>query len=609
MGVPKNLNELSYTTGVGWVKFTRFVKASWFSIVFRIVVLLLLNVGAYILLEWMNDGMYKRFKIFILLANMVVLLVFLPSLHVTRASARLGAKAIAESAAISHTLFAKNYVVVVSISIMIVLLLAMSIYFIPYFFLTTDMNVNKSQKFIYIFLIVFIYAMLFLSYGDYLMRLYHKIQNIPFIPSKNILEAIANMLKFTVLYLLICLPIDAFKLSKSIVLGRFGFLGVASLVLVVLVFLFLILYGGKIRDGTFKLNKRLTVLLKDEVYLTHQTNLGFYDDVILWDFENDDVMKETTGGKNLAILTPDGIDPILSDEELNGAHISILNGWWGENVAVPKTIRQFVGGEIGYDVVLDRAKRYLHDDVYLNIKAWLVLPEERPTVEREYVVEGMEQGCRDKVMDELIKGENDEDGENKAKRESELSQYPESGDLDKNRYKLLRMSERIHRINYSLSMWFYIAPLTENYRHEMNILNFSNKIVVSLGTDGTVIYVDVDSKLNDTELRHDRNPNYAKNHRKGRVAKRVFALDTFAHQRWNHLALTTDHGGKMNAFVNGVLVATNNSVDPDLGANNHMIYLGEKNGAKGMIKAVYYYNKVLTKSDVELLNNNMPIAV
>lgn len=604
MKVPKNLDELSHSTSVGWVKFTRFVEASWFSIVFRVVVLLALNVGTYLFLEWLNDGAYKRFKIFILLANMVVLLVFLPSLHVTRASARMAAKSAAN---VSGTMFAKNYVVVVAVSIMVILLLAMSIYFIPYFFLTTDTNVNKGQKFVYIFLIVFIYSMLFLSYGDYMMRLYKKIQNIPFVPNKNVLEAIVNMVKFAVLYVLICLPIDVFKLSKSVVLGRFGVMGVAVLALVVLVFLFLILYGGKIKDGTFKLNKSLTVLRKDEVYLTHQTNLGFYDDVIVWDFENDDVMKETAGGKDLAILKPGDLEPVLSDEELNGAHVSILNGWWGENVAVPKTIRQFVGGEIDLDVVFERAKRYLHDDVYLNIKAWLVLPEERPAVERDYVVEGL---CdRKSVMHEIASGEND-NSESATKREWERPSIPPPpDDLGRKRYKLLRMGERIHRINYSLSLWFYIAPLTENYRHEMNILNFSNKVVVSLGTDGTVIYVDVDSRLNEQQLRSDKNPNTAKNKVKGRVAKRIFALDTFAHQRWNHLALTTDHEGRMNAFMNGILVATNDDVRPDLGPNNHMIYLGEKGGAKGMVKAVYYYNKVLTKTDVELLYKKMHVAV
>lgn len=604
MKVPKNLDELSHSTSVGWVKFMRFVEASWFSIVFRVVVLLALNVGAYLFVEWLNDGAYKRFKIFILLANMVILLVFLPSLHVTRSSARLAARS---AAAAGSTMFAKNYVIVVAISIMILLLLAMSVYFIPYFFLTTETNVNKSQKFVYIFLIVFIYSMLFLSYGDYLMRLYRKIQNIPFIPSKNVLEAVANMVKFAVLYLLICLPIDVFKLSKSVVLGRFGVLGVAVLVAVVLVFLFLILYGGKIKDGTFKLNKALTVLRKDEVYLTHQTNLGFYDDVIVWDFESDDVMKETAGGKDLAILKPGDLEPVLSDEELNGAHVSILNGWWGENVTVPKTVRQFVGGEIELEDVFERAKRYLHDDVYLNIKAWLVLPEERPAVERDYVVEGL---CdRESVMREIASGE---DGESATARELEWERPsipPPPDDSDRKRYKLLRMGERVHRINYSLSLWFYIAPLTENYRHEMNILNFSNKVVVSLGTDGTTIYVDVDSRLNERQSRHDKNPNLAKNKVKGRVAKRVFALDTFAHQRWNHLTLTTDHEGRMNAFMNGVLVATNDDVRPDLGPNNHMIYMGEKGGAKGMVKAVYYYNKVLTKTDVGLLYNKMHVAV
>ena len=270
----------------------------------------------------------------------------------------------------------------------------------------------------------------------------------------------------------------------------------------------------------------------------------------------------------------------------------------------------------GKRVISSKIERKLFDPSVVQkkinkkgVKAWLVLPEERPTVERDYVVEGL---CdRKSVMREIASGEN-ENSKSETAREWErpsTSAPPPPDDIGRKRYKLLRMGERIHRINYSISLWFYIAPLTENYHHEMNILNFSNKVVVSLGTDGTVIYVDVDSRLNEGQLRHDKNPNMAKNKVKGRVAKRIFALDTFAHQRWNHLALTTDHEGRMNAFINGILVATNDDVRPDLGPNNHMIYLGEKGGAKGMVKAVYYYNKVLTKTDVELLYKKMHVVV
>lgn len=580
-----------------WVKLANFVSLTWYSIIFRIVLLLLLNVVVYFLVEWWNKGMYGRFKIFVLIVNMVLMLIFLPSLHITRESINKSLKV--DTLRVN---FSKNYVMIVTISIMIILLLAMSVYLVPYFFLTTDINVSKGQKFIYIFLVVFVYMMLFLSYGDKLTELYKKIQGIPFIPNETVVDAILNMFKYAILYILVCIPIDVFNLCKDIILGRFGFTGVLVLSIVLIIFLFLVVYGKKIKDGTFKFNDSLTVLRKDELYLNSQTNLGFYDDVIKWDFADDDVLRETVGGKSLAILKPGNLEPVLSDEELNGANVSILNGWWGDNISIPRTLREYIDGKIGYDVVLDRMKNYVHDDIYFKIKAWLISPDVVEMREKQGVVGtiGDEGYCNKADALEVLK----EDGE-------EVEGDVEKGDdLDRRRrYDILRMSDRIHRINYSLSMWFYIAPLTENYINEMTILNFSNKVVISLGRDGTVIYVDVDVDVGERDLRGDMNVNKVKNKRLGRVRKRVFALDTFAHQRWNHLAITTDHVGRMNAFMNGILVATNEDVMPDLEPKNRMIYVGEKRGAKGMLKYLYYYNKVLTKTDVTLLYNKMHLLV
>ena len=578
----------------GWVKLFNFVSSTWYSIIFRIMLLLLLNVVVYFLVEWWNEGTYSRFKIFVLIVNMVLMLIFLPSLHITRESINKSLNV--DSLRVN---FSKNYVMIVTILIMIILLLAMSVYLVPYFFLTTDINVSKSQKFIYIFLVVSIYMMLFLSYGDRLAKLYKMIQGIPFLPNETVVDAILNMFKYAILYILVCIPIDVFNLCKDIVLGKFGFTGVLTLSIVLIIFLFLVVYGKKIKDGTFKFNDSLTVLHKDELYLNSQTNLGFYDDVIKWDFANDDVLKETAGGKNLAILKPGELEPVLSKEELNGANVSILNGWWNDNISIPKTLREYIDGKVGYDVVLDRMKNYVHDDIYLKIKAWLISPDVVEMREKQGVgTLGKEGYCNKVDALEVLK-----DGE-------EVEGDIEKDDLDKRRkYDILRMSDRIHRINYSLSMWFYIAPLTENYINEMTILNFSNKVVISLGRDGTVIYVDVDVDMSERDLRGDMNVNKIKNKHLGRVRKRVFALDTFAHQRWNHLAITTDHVGRMNAFMNGILVATNDDVMPDLEPKNRMIYIGEKRGVKGMLKYLYYYNKVLTRTDVALLYNKMHLLV
>jgi hypothetical protein len=461
--------------------------------------------------------------------------------------------------------------------------------------------------------------------------LYDKIKNIPFLPSSTFVSALINLARFGVLYAVICLPIDLYRVLKNLVLGNYKVNRVLVGLVVLLLFLFVVLYHKQIADGTLRLNSDLVVLRKcdDEVYLNRQTNLGRYDDVIPWFTLNDAGKRKKT-----AVVSRSAIDPI---EDYDGATPKswdeyALDKWTG----VTDKTGQIVSGELSVEEAWEQFKKHIKEDVYAPVRDWLVQPfEEDPQAlagkrkeTQHLIVEGFREGAQGaqgaqgakcpKYRYSDIKAELDaEDAaalEEKAYQKALVQFHSDdapSGTKPHEVELINRKTNEYHPIAYSISLWVYLAPLTENYSSEKTILNFSNKLILCLSTDGSTMYVDIDAKWNKHDERLNDDPLYPKARQSGRVGKRVFALDTFAHQRWNHVVITTDHDGHMNAFINSVLVATNVHVRPDTSAKGsaHMIYLGEKNGARGKAKCVHYYNKTLTQLDVSLLYRRVPHLV
>lgn len=567
----------------GLIRTLLFISRVWSSIIFRFCVLLAVNIALYFYLE---D--YRRYTKLILIVNMAILLIFLPALHV---NARGNT---------SH--FAINIFMICIIFILV----AVSFYFMPYFFLTTTMDVSKIQKFGLLFAVVALYGTLFLMYGDRFKKLYEWISTIPYLPNRSFLDAVWNLIRYIILYIIVCLPIDLYRVCKGIVLGKQS-LGTPILLLIaIIILLFFIFYGRKIKDGALKLNTSLVVLRRERVYLNIQTNIGLYDDIILWNTDRDRILRDENAArgkdadsKQIAVKRGK-LEPI---PEYHGERIALDVLGVGDTVidmtsGVSKAVYDVTTGESSITDSIKDAWKYLKENPIKDLKEWLILPEDAESSWRrkrgEHFVhpenklpsyrdpsyrEGMQGRCSrpNKERDDPLKPV-------KMQRRGE--------------FELKYESQRVHQIAYSLSMWFYFATPHEQYAKESNLLNFSNKLILCMSRDGSTIYVDLDSEL----LPDSKEP-------RQRTAKRVFALDTFAHQRWNHVVITTDHTGRMNAFVNSVLVATNDTVLPETKAGNHMIYLGDKMGVSGMARDVYYYNKVLTHMDVSLLYNGIPIFV
>lgn len=579
-----------------YIKTLLFLSRVWQSIIFRFCLLILANIAAYLFLQ--RTSSYKRYLKLVLIVNMAILFVFIPALYVIQG--------IYKKNVISNEPGSTNrsYVITVFLTCIIFILIAISFYYLPYFFLTSTMNVSKIQKFILLFMVVFLYAMLFLMYNKRLLRLYAWINKLPFIPNTDIVEAVWNLTRYVVLYILICLPIDAFRVCKGVFTGKQS-LGTPFLILIaILILAFIALYGSRLKDGVLGLNRSLVVLRRDQVYLNRRTNLGFYDDVILWNKEDRILSEENRDSKNKKVLVKRGqLEPV---EKYNGNRIAFDVLELGEKAldateGVGKAVYDVTTGNTSIKEFFEDTWEYLKNNPIKELKEWLILPDDdpysswrrageyymhpesplKPIVKGQPIIEGLQERCPK------------EETKNNDEEETKAIDAMIHRDMQQSDIELKYESNRVHQIAYSISMWLYLAPVHENHSNEPNLLNFSNKLILCLGKDGSTIYVDLDSEVSGDK----------------RVAKRVFALDTFARQKWNHIVITTDHTGRMNAFINSVLVATNDTVLPSTKPGNHMIYIGEKDGTAGMARDIYYYNKTLTRTDVSLLYNGIPLLV
>ena len=579
-----------------YVMMVRVLRTIGENIIFRVSFLVALNILLYFVLE--NVSNYSKFSKLILIANMAILLVFFPSLHVTRESMR-------EKNSSKST----HYVTTVFIVIFLFVLISMSLYFFfPYFSLSGTTNVSKFQKFVYLFMVIFLYTMIFLTYNNYMVKLYEKISRIPYLPSVTVWEAIYNAIRFSVLYVLVCLPIDGYRLMKDLLVGRYSIGKTSILVVLIVLVLFVFFYGRQLTRGVLRLNGSLTVLQRGEVYLNRQTNIGWYDEVIPMDPSDDNVFKEMIYKRGRVGIVKLG-DVNLKGEEVEGG---IVKG------SVEYYIAGMIVGEVSVEETFDALQKYLKEDVYTKTREWLL----KPFKEDENVIVDGDIDSTVRTTHRVVETfKNSDDGSDSNRGESaDGSDSPEM--KNDGPYDLLNMKNMVHRLSYSLSLWVYMSPITENYTSEKNILNFANKLALCLSRDGTTIYVDLDIKtdkvgivksgeVNERSVEIEADVDVPKRRGHGRIGKRVMAIDTFAHQKWNHIVVSTYSDGRINFFMNNVLVGTQDGIifDVSSDASRYMIYLGEKGGVRGMARDVYYYRKPLTKTDVSLLYHRAPLFV
>jgi len=152
-------------------------------------------------------------------------------------------------------------------------------------------------------------------------------------------------------------------------------------------------------------------------------------------------------------------------------------------------------------------------------------------------------------------------------------------------------SEPNFKYHYSLSAWFYINPQPPNtrpaYTRYTNILNYGDK--PSIEFNGLKNTLRVQVKTSDNNI------------------VTLYTQESVPMQTWNNIVINYD-GGTMDVFLNGKLVSSKPNIAPYMTYEN--INVGADNGIEGGICNVVYYNKTLTKGDIEmsykLLNKQNP---
>ena len=135
--------------------------------------------------------------------------------------------------------------------------------------------------------------------------------------------------------------------------------------------------------------------------------------------------------------------------------------------------------------------------------------------------------------------------------------------------------------NYALSFWYYINPQPPNtnisYTKYTNILSYGNKPVIDYNGKKNILRIRTENKLNKfVEIYLDKNIKY---------------------QTWNNMVINYD-GANMDVFINSKLVGTQPNIAPYMTYEN--VTIGSDNGIHGGICNIKYYDRPLTKNDIEI---------
>lgn len=114
-----------------------------------------------------------------------------------------------------------------------------------------------------------------------------------------------------------------------------------------------------------------------------------------------------------------------------------------------------------------------------------------------------------------------------------------------------------------------------NYGDILNIYHYNNKIQIYAATTDKKKSINSPNKL-----------------------VKVYEDDNILYQRWNNIVINY-FGGTLDVFINNKLVLSQINITPILFANK--IVCGSKNGINGGIKSLTFYDKPLSKSDIEYI--------
>jgi hypothetical protein len=136
--------------------------------------------------------------------------------------------------------------------------------------------------------------------------------------------------------------------------------------------------------------------------------------------------------------------------------------------------------------------------------------------------------------------------------------------------------------NYAVSCWVWINPqspsINDSYNKTTNLFNYGNILKINYKKNKLEILATT-TKDNDD----------------GEQLVTVYELDEIPYQKWNNIIMNAN-GGTLDIFINNVLVSSVPNITPIMYYNR--VTAGAENGIQGGIKNIIYYDKVLSKREI-----------
>jgi hypothetical protein len=141
--------------------------------------------------------------------------------------------------------------------------------------------------------------------------------------------------------------------------------------------------------------------------------------------------------------------------------------------------------------------------------------------------------------------------------------------------------------NYALSFWIWIIPqapsISTAYSKPTDLVNINDLIKVIFNKNKIEFWAST------------THPNELNEH-----MIKLYTLKKFEYQRWNNFIINY-YGGTLDIFVNNKLVSSTPNITP---LNNiQKAVAGQTDGVYGGIKNAVYYEKTLTKQEINIINS------
>jgi len=174
-----------------------------------------------------------------------------------------------------------------------------------------------------------------------------------------------------------------------------------------------------------------------------------------------------------------------------------------------------------------------------------------------------------------------------TREETSLNSSSDSNFILKNLHNSTQETTKFNN-NYALSCDIWINPqpasTNESYSKSTSLLDYGEVLQIKFNRNKLEIFAATTkhSKLVDKLVK-------------------IYELKNIPYQKWNNFIFNYS-GGTLDIFINGKLVSSTINITPIM--YNHGITAGANNGIYGGIKNIIYYDRVLSKKQIEIISSN-----